>query len=55
MFAKVEHIWFGDDVFGLDHRWVERFAEEVRQRDAVVPFKIQSRADLMTESNSPEP
>src|SRR5579864_3908813 len=28
--AKVEHIWFGDDVFGLDHRWLERFAQEVR-------------------------
>jgi radical SAM superfamily enzyme YgiQ (UPF0313 family) len=49
--AKVEHIWFGDDVFGLDHRWLERFAHEVRTRDASLPFKIQSRADLMTERN----
>jgi anaerobic magnesium-protoporphyrin IX monomethyl ester cyclase len=49
--AKVEHIWFGDDVFGLDHRWLERFAQEVRERDALLPFKIQSRADLMTERN----
>jgi anaerobic magnesium-protoporphyrin IX monomethyl ester cyclase len=45
-----QHIWFGDDVFALDHRWVETFVEEVNQRDAVVPFKIQSRADLMTDS-----
>src|SRR5579863_7159772 len=49
--AKVEHIWFGDDVFGLDHRWLERFAQELRERDASLPFKIQSRADLMTERN----
>ena len=49
--AKVEHIWFGDDVFGLDHRWLERFAQEVRERNASLPFKIQSRADLMTERN----
>lgn len=49
--AKAEHIWFGDDVFGLDHRWLERFAEEVRERNASLPFKIQSRADLMTERN----
>ena len=49
--VKVEHIWFGDDVFGLDHRWLERFAREVRERDASLPFKIQSRADLMTEKN----
>ncbi len=45
--AGVEHIWFGDDVFGLNHHWVREFAEEVTKRDAAVPFKIQSRADLM--------
>jgi anaerobic magnesium-protoporphyrin IX monomethyl ester cyclase len=45
----VQHIWFGDDVFGLSHRWAEEFAEEVLRRDAVLPFKIQSRADLMEE------
>jgi len=48
--AGVEHVWFGDDVFALDRHWVQRFAEEIRRRDAVVPFKIQSRADLMTET-----
>lgn len=46
--SGVEHIWFGDDVFALDHRWVRQFAEEVVKRDAAVPFKIQSRANLMT-------
>ncbi len=45
----VQHIWFGDDVFALNQHWVEQFVEEVRRRDAVVPFKIQSRADLMSE------
>jgi radical SAM superfamily enzyme YgiQ (UPF0313 family) len=48
--AGVEHIWFGDDVFALDRHWVERFADEVTKRDAAVPFKIQSRADLMSEA-----
>jgi anaerobic magnesium-protoporphyrin IX monomethyl ester cyclase len=43
----VEHIWFGDDVFALNHRWVEQFANEIESRDCVLPFKIQSRADLM--------
>jgi anaerobic magnesium-protoporphyrin IX monomethyl ester cyclase len=47
--AGVEHVWFGDDVFALDRHWVQRFAEEVTKRDAAVPFKIQSRADLMSE------
>jgi anaerobic magnesium-protoporphyrin IX monomethyl ester cyclase len=48
--AGVQHIWFGDDVFALDRHWVQRFAEEITKRDAAVPFKIQSRADLMSET-----
>ena len=48
--ARAQHVWFGDDVFALDRHWVQRFAEEVTSRDAVVPFKIQSRADLMSEA-----
>jgi radical SAM superfamily enzyme YgiQ (UPF0313 family) len=47
--AGVEHIWFGDDVFALNQHWVQEFAEEVTKRDAALPFKIQSRADLMSE------
>jgi anaerobic magnesium-protoporphyrin IX monomethyl ester cyclase len=47
--AGVEHIWFGDDVFALDHHWVRDFAQEVTIRDAAIPFKVQSRADLMRE------
>jgi anaerobic magnesium-protoporphyrin IX monomethyl ester cyclase len=48
--AGVQHIWFGDDVFALDRHWVQQFAGEVTSRDASVPFKIQSRADLMSQS-----
>ncbi len=47
--AGVQHIWFGDDVFALNHHWVEEFAWELTKRNAVLPFKIQSRADLMSE------
>lgn len=47
--AGVEHIWFGDDVFALNHHWVKEFAAEVAARDAAVPFKVQSRANLMRE------
>jgi radical SAM superfamily enzyme YgiQ (UPF0313 family) len=46
----VEHIWFGDDVFALDRRWVEAFAHVVESHGDVVPFKIQSRADLMSDA-----
>jgi len=48
--ARADHIWFGDDVFALDRHWVAQFAEEVSKRDASLPFKIQSRADLMSEA-----
>jgi radical SAM superfamily enzyme YgiQ (UPF0313 family) len=44
-----DHLWFGDDVFALNHHWVGELAEEVTARDAAIPFKIQSRADLMTD------
>ncbi len=46
---KPDHIWFADDIFGLRPRWVTDFAEIVRELDAVIPFTIQSRVDLMTE------
>lgn len=47
--AGVEHIWFGDDVFALNHHWMQQFDIEINARDAALPYKIQSRADLMRE------
>jgi radical SAM superfamily enzyme YgiQ (UPF0313 family) len=47
--ARAHHIWFGDDIFALNHEWARQFAEEVERRNAAIPFKIQSRANLMTE------
>jgi anaerobic magnesium-protoporphyrin IX monomethyl ester cyclase len=44
----VEHIWFGDDIFALNRHWVEEFADALDAHACLVPFKIQSRADLMT-------
>jgi anaerobic magnesium-protoporphyrin IX monomethyl ester cyclase len=46
----VQHIWFGDDVFALNHHWIQRFANEIEVMQCALPFKIQSRADLMTAS-----
>ncbi len=42
-----EHLWFADDIFGLKPRWVYELASEVERLDAAVPFKMQSRVDLM--------
>jgi anaerobic magnesium-protoporphyrin IX monomethyl ester cyclase len=44
-----EHIWFGDDIFALDLRWMKQFADAIELLDCALPFKIQSRADLMGE------
>jgi len=43
-----QHLWFADDIFGLRAKWVGEFAAHVEKIDAAVPFKMQSRIDLMT-------
>jgi anaerobic magnesium-protoporphyrin IX monomethyl ester cyclase len=45
----VEHIWFGDDIFALNRHWNEEFADAMQRQRCTLPFKIQSRADLMTQ------
>jgi radical SAM superfamily enzyme YgiQ (UPF0313 family) len=45
---RPDHIWFADDIFALSARWAVEFAEAVTARGANIPFKIQSRCDLMT-------
>jgi anaerobic magnesium-protoporphyrin IX monomethyl ester cyclase len=44
----VQHIWFGDDIFALNQHWTQQFADEIQALECAVPFKIQSRADLMS-------
>ena len=46
--AGVEHLWFADDVFGLRHRWVSELADAVERRGVAIPFKVQSRVNLIT-------
>lgn len=48
--AGVEHLWFSDDIFALNHHWMDEFAAEVVAKNAALPYKIQSRADLMREN-----
>src|SRR5690242_11091799 len=43
-----DQIWFADDIFALSGRWTLEFAEAVEALDARIPFKMQSRCDLMT-------
>ncbi len=48
---RPDHIWFADDIFGLKPGWVKRFADTVNEQRAAIPFKIQSRADLLVRPN----
>lgn len=43
-----DQLWFADDIFGLSGKWTREFAACVERRGAQVPFKMQSRCDLMT-------
>jgi len=45
-----DHIWFADDIFGLEPGWVEAFAREVHSRGVTISFKIQARVDLIDET-----
>lgn len=47
-----EHLWFADDIFGLNHHWLEEFALAVESLRSAVPFKIQARADLVTSESA---
>jgi anaerobic magnesium-protoporphyrin IX monomethyl ester cyclase len=44
-----DHLWFTDDILGLDVDWICAFAKEVERADALIPFTMQSRVNLMTE------
>ncbi len=43
-----DQLWFADDIFGLSAKWTREFASRVEQRQAQIPFRMQSRCDLMT-------
>jgi radical SAM superfamily enzyme YgiQ (UPF0313 family) len=45
---RPDHIWFADDIFALSSKWTLGFADAVERLGAEVPFKMQSRCDLMT-------
>jgi anaerobic magnesium-protoporphyrin IX monomethyl ester cyclase len=47
-----DHIWFADDILGLKPNWIEKFANLLREEDAVIPFKCLQRADLVNEKTA---
>jgi radical SAM superfamily enzyme YgiQ (UPF0313 family) len=47
-----DHIWFADDIFGLKPNWVQEYSEILVKEGIRIPFKIQSRADLLIKANT---
>ncbi len=45
---RPDNIWFADDIFALSPRWTHEFAQAVKELGARIPFRMQSRCDLMT-------
>src|SRR5258705_4399160 len=46
-----DHIWFCDDIFGLNPGWVHEFAGLVEREQLNFTFKIQARADLLLQED----
>jgi anaerobic magnesium-protoporphyrin IX monomethyl ester cyclase len=42
-------VWFVDDVFTINHKWLREFVVEVNNRDAKIPYEIISRSDRLNE------
>ena len=45
---RPDHLWFADDIFALSQHWTAEFTAAVQAAGAQIPFKMQSRCDLMT-------
>ena len=42
---QFDMIWFVDDVFTINHKWLNEFVQEVNQRNMIVPYEIITRSD----------
>lgn len=48
---EADHIWMADDIFGLNKKWMAEFNNAMAAENILVPYKIQSRADLLVQEN----
>lgn len=46
---KPDRIWFVDDVFTINHKWLREFSEEIIKRKLKINYEIITRADRMNE------
>lgn len=47
-----DRIWFADDIFGLKPGWVQGYRDALHARGLRIPYKIQSRVDLLLEGDA---
>jgi anaerobic magnesium-protoporphyrin IX monomethyl ester cyclase len=44
---RPDQVWYADDVFTINHRWLYNYAGELKRRGLKLPFETISRADRM--------
>lgn len=44
-----DQIWFVDDVFTINHKWLREFRDEIVSRNIKIPYEIITRADRMSD------
>lgn len=49
---KPDYFWVCDDIFGLKPGWVQQFNEALLTQNLKIRYKIQSRVDLLLESDT---
>ncbi len=47
-----DHLWFMDDIMGIQDRWIEEFAALLDARGLRIPFKSLNRVDLLLRGNT---
>ncbi|MBK9125256.1 MAG: radical SAM protein [Chloroflexi bacterium] len=45
--VQPDHIWFMDDIMGIQDKWIEQFADELDAQGVHIPFKSLNRVDLL--------
>ena len=46
---KPDQLWFADDVFTINHRWLAEFSAEMKRRGLRYPFETITREDRLNE------
>lgn len=50
--VQPDHLWFMDDIMGIQDRWIEQFADELDTQGVHIPFKSLNRVDLLLRGQS---